>query len=123
MSIEKLSKHDFKELKVWQKCRVFTKDLYSLSYSFPNDEKFGITNQVRRATVSISNNIAEGAGRNSKKEFKQFLHIAYGSAVEVENMLILVSDLNFVKPETITPLYNDLMEIQKMLFGLIGSIK
>ncbi len=118
-----MSKHDFKELKVWQKCRRFTKELYSLTYSFPEDEKFGITNQIRRATISISNNIAEGAGRNSKKEFRQFLHIAYGSAVEVENMLILVSDLNFVKADEVTPLYNDLMEIQKMLFALVNSIK
>ena len=118
-----MSKHDFKELKVWQKCRQFTKDLYSLTYSFPDDEKFGITNQIRRATISISNNIAEGAGRNGKKEFKQFLHIAYGSAVEVENMLILVSDLEFVKADKVTPIYKDLMEIQKMLYSLINSIK
>jgi len=115
--------HDFKKFNVWQKARVFTKEIYSISKSFPDDEKFGITSQLRRATISITNNIAEGCGRNSDKQLVQFLQYSYGSAVEVENMLILVSDLNFVKPETITPLYNDLMEIQKMLFGLIGSIK
>ncbi len=118
-----LKKHNFKELKVWKKCRIFTKELYYLSSNFPIDEKFGITNQLRRATISISNIIAEGSGRNTPKEFKQFLHIAYGSAVEVENMLILISDLNFASTEQVKPFYNNLVKIQKMLFALIKSIK
>lgn len=118
-----MGKHKFKELHVWKKCRILTKDLYNASSNFPIDEKFGITNQLRRATISISNNIAEGAGRDSEKEFKRFLHIAYGSAAEVENMLILASDLDFISDAEVSPLYNDLIEIQKMLHALIRSIK
>ncbi len=111
--------HDFKKFKVWQRTRLFTKEIYQLTNSFPEEERFGITSQIRRATISISNNIAEGCGRNTDKEFKQFLHYSYGSAVEVENLMILISDLRFAHEDKIRILYEELIEIQKMLFTLI----
>ncbi|MBT8327154.1 MAG: four helix bundle protein [Bacteroidia bacterium] len=111
--------HDFKKFKVWQRTRIFTKEIYLLTNSFPQEERFGITGQIRRATVSISNNFAEGCGRNSDKEFKQFLHYSYGSSVEVENLMILISDLNFAREDKMRILYEELIEIQKMLFTLI----
>lgn len=114
--------HDFKKFKVWQKARKFTADLYTLTKAFPEDEKFGITSQIRRATISITNNIAEGCGRNSDKQLVQFLHYSYGSAVEVENLLILVADIK-LSNDNIDQLYKDLIEIQKMLFTLIQKFK
>ena len=114
--------HDFKKFKVWQKARTFTRELYTLTKSFPEDEKFGITSQIRRATISITNNIAEGCGRTSYKQLVQFLHYSYGSAVEVENLLILIADLKLTESNT-EELYKDLIEIQKMLFTLIQKFQ
>lgn len=74
---------DFKKLKVWQKAHTFTVNLYKLTKDFPAEEKYGLTNQIRRASVSIESNIAEGCGRNGNKEFSRFLYIAQGSAKEV----------------------------------------
>ncbi len=88
--------HDFKKFNVWKKARVFTKDIYSISKSFQDDEKFGLTSQLRRATISITNNIAERRGRDTNKQLVQFLHYSYGSSIEVENVLILAANLEFV---------------------------
>ncbi len=115
--------HDFKKFNVWQKARVVTKEIYSISKSFPDDEKFGITSQLRRATISITNNIAEGCGRNSDKQLVQFLQYSYGSAVEVENVLILATDLHFISETNFKELNSELIQIQKMLFTLINKFK
>jgi four helix bundle protein len=115
--------HDFKKFNVWQKARVFTKEIYSISKSCPDDEKFGITSQLRRATISITNNIAEGCGRNSDKQLVQFLQYSYGSAVEVENVLILATDLHFISETNFKELNSELIQIQKMLFALINKFK
>ncbi|MFT5724525.1 MAG: four helix bundle protein [Bacteroidia bacterium] len=108
--------HRFKELIVWQKSRVLVKEIYKQTSTFPETERFGITSQLRRAVVSISNNIAEGAGRLSSAEFKRFLNIAYGSSVEVENMLILCNDLKLLTDDSIHLLNQQLIEIEKMLY-------
>ena len=71
------------KLKVWQKAHTFTINLYKITLAFPSEEKFGLTNQIRRASISIESNIAEGAGRNSSKDFSRFLNIAQGSVFEV----------------------------------------
>lgn len=76
--------HDFKQLIVWRKTRVFVKELYLLTQQFPNEEKFGLTQQIRRATISIFSNIAEGAGRNTNADFAHFISMANASAFEVE---------------------------------------
>ncbi|MEZ4844628.1 MAG: four helix bundle protein [Bacteroidia bacterium] len=98
--------HNFKELKVWQKSRILVKDVYLISKSFPKDEQFGITSQIRRAVISVSNNIAEGSGRNTKGKFKQFLVMAYGSALELGNLLILCLDLEMIQELKFNNLHN-----------------
>lgn len=113
--------HRFKELKVWQKSRILVKDIYSQTADFPYNERFGITSQIRRAVLSISNNIAEGAGRRSQLEFKRFLSIAYASTVEVENMVILSNDLDLMSEEKTATLTSRVIEIEKMLYALINK--
>ena len=111
--------HNFKKLEVWKKSRVLVKDVYVMSMKFPADERFGIISQIRRAVVSISLNISEGAGRSSDKDFKNFLHNAFGSSFEVENLIFLCLDLNFIGIETHDELLAKISEIQKMLNALI----
>lgn len=89
-----------------------------ISTDFPDDEKFGLTSQVRRSMISISSNIAEGSSRNSSKDFVRFLRIALGSAFELETQLLLSIDLGFTNETKIDPVNERIQEIQKMLIGL-----
>lgn len=93
---------------------MFCSKIYNVTATFPNEEKFGITNQLRRASVSIPSNIAEGSSRNSNKDFARFLEIAIGSAYEVETQLLISSDLEFIDEENTTELISLLYEITKM---------
>jgi len=88
---------EFSKLKVWEKAHKFVLEIYQVTKNFPKEEIFGITNQIRRASVSIPNNISEGCGRKSKKELSNFLNIAMGSASEVEYLLLLSHDLHYLK--------------------------
>jgi four helix bundle protein len=106
--------HRFKDLEIWKKSRYFCSKIYKVTLSFPNDEKFGLTNQLRRASVSIPSNIAEGSSRQSNKDFARFLEIAIGSAYEVETQILISSDLGFITPEDLIELSNMLDEIIKM---------
>lgn len=106
--------HRFKELEIWKKSRQFCFDIYTVTSDFPADEKFGLTNQLRRASVSIPSNIAEGSSRNSQKDFSRFLEIAIGSAYEIETQLLIASDLGFIKADALNNLTNNLEEIIKM---------
>jgi len=115
--------HNYKELSVWNKSVSFATDIYKSTKTFPKDEKYGITSQIRRSVVSISSNIAEGSGRIGKKEFRQFLNIAYGSAFELETQLIISKNLEYLSELEFDDLMNDLIIIQKMLYKLIKSIK
>ncbi|UOK41554.1 MULTISPECIES: four helix bundle protein [Flavobacterium] len=115
--------HQFKELGIWKKSRVFCSDIYSITASFPNEEKFGLTNQLRRASVSIPSNIAEGSSRNSNKDFSRFLEIAIGSAYEIETQLIIPSDLGFIDSEKLVLLSNQLNEIIKMISKFRSTLK
>jgi four helix bundle protein len=113
--------HKYKDLKVWQKALELTKLIYEITRTFPTDEKFGLTNQIRRASVSVPSNIAEGAGRNSDKEFIQFLAIATGSCYEVETQLIIAIELKYIaEAEEVFKLTE---EIQKMLFAFSNKLK
>lgn len=114
--------HNFKELRVWQMSVELATDIYQLTNSYPNNEIYGLTSQIRRCSVSVSSNIAEGAGRFSKKEFRHFLNIAYGSAFELETQLIISKNLKYVDDDTFEPLNNKITDIQKMLYKLIESI-
>ena len=113
----------FRELIVWRKSIDLTIDVYRLTRNFPPDERFGITAQVRRAVMSVSNNIAEGHGRATRGEFRNSLSIARGSANEVENCLIVSTRLQFGSEEDIQPLLARTNEVQRMLASLRARLK
>jgi four helix bundle protein len=109
--------HNLKELKIWQKAIDLSVAVYKATVNYPSDERFGLTSQIRRAAVSISSNIAEGAGRNSKKEFCNFLGIANGSAYELQTQLIISNKLNLLKDDLLNDLLKQIDELQKMNFA------
>lgn len=111
-----------KKLEVWQRSFDLARDLYLVTNSFPPEEKFGMTSQIRRAATSIPVNIAEGAARQSSKEFTRFLYIAAGSASELDTLLLLSQTLGFGKREELEVYLLKLENICKMLFGLIKSV-
>ncbi|WP_184546005.1 four helix bundle protein [Mucilaginibacter sp. FT3.2] len=109
--------HNLKELKIWQKAIDLSVDVYKATIGYPSDERFGLTSQIRRAAVSIPSNIAEGAGRNSKKEFCNFLGIANGSAYELQTQLVISNKLNLLKDDLLNDLLKQIEESQKMNFA------
>jgi four helix bundle protein len=111
-------KHNFKNLIVWQKARELNKSLYEITAMFPESERFGIVNQIRRASISVMSNIAEGSGRRSEKDFNHFLDYAYASSLELESLIIASADLDFINNSTSSELSTRLIEIQKMIYGL-----
>ncbi|MDH5366999.1 MAG: four helix bundle protein [Cyclobacteriaceae bacterium] len=117
-----MSKNNFKEFKVWQKSRALVKDVYILLRAFPDDEKFGLISQMKRAAISIPSNIAEGTGRGTNKDFNRFLYISLGSSYELETQFILSQDLEFIKDEKAHEIINNISEVQRMIHGLIQSL-
>lgn len=107
----------FEKLEVWQNARKLVKEIYIISRSFPEEEKFGITNQIRRATAGISANIAEGISRNSNKDKAKFINIAYSTSIEVINFLILSWDLGFIDQEK----YLELREKTELITNQLNS--
>lgn len=114
---------DYKNLIVWQKSFLLAKQIYKVSSTFPAAEIYGLSSQLRRASVSIASNIAEGFSRKSSKEFIQFLSIAFGSTSEVETQLMLARELNFISQEKFHTSHELLTEIRKMLVKLLQIIK
>lgn len=112
-----------KKLDVWKKSIVLIQKIYNLTKLFPRVENFGLINQMRRATVSIAANIAEGAGRQTKKEFIQFLHMAQGSLSELDTHLEISEKLGYLEKNNIQDLSLMMNDIDKMLTGLIKSLK
>ena len=115
--------HQFKELLIWKKSRFFCSEIYSATSLFPVDEKFGLTNQLRRSAVSIPSNIAEGSSRNSNKDFARFLEIAIGSAYEMETQLLIACDLGFLQIDSMNSLISQLQEIIKMVSKFKSTLK
>ena len=115
--------NNFRELKVWQKARVHTKNSYAILKKFPQEELYGLTSQIKRATISITSNIAEGSGRNTDADFSRFLDIALGSCFEVDSQYILALDLGFVNEADYQEINSEITEIERMLIGLINSIR
>ena len=113
-----MHKYSFEKLDVWIEAKEFTKALYQLTNSFPDSEKFGLTSQLRRASVSICSNIAEGITRTSYKDRAHFMTISYGSAIEVLNQLIISYELGFISDEAYTNLRNFLESISNKINGL-----
>lgn len=110
--------HNFKKLEVWKKSRSFVKDVFVMTAKFPTEERFGITSQIRRAAVSVSLNISEGSGRGTDKDFKHFLDTSFASALEVENLIYLCFDLEFISEDLQNKMVEKIIEIQKMIRGL-----
>jgi four helix bundle protein len=114
---------DFRKIQVWEKAHHFTLKIYKLTSSFPKDELYGLTSQMRRAAASIPANIAEGCGRDTQAELARFVHIATGSASELEYHLILAHDLGYIKDEVYPELNSTINEIQRMLHGFEKAIQ
>ena len=110
-----------KDLEVWKKSMDFVSNIYKITEPFPNKELYGLTNQIRRAAVSVPSNIAEGAARSSKKEFIQFLYIALGSLSELETQIIIANRLEYLN--NLDTLLEDLKFVQKLINGLIYYLK
>jgi four helix bundle protein len=106
--------HRFKDLEIWKMSRVFCSSIYEIRSSFPESEKFGLTNQLRSASVFIPSNIAEGSSRTTNKDFSRFLQIALGLAYEIETQLLIAFDLKFMTENELNKLLEDLESIIKM---------
>lgn len=113
---------DYRQLNVWSKSHILVKDLYFATSTFPKEELFGVTSQIRRAVASIPTNIAEGCGRGSDADFRRFIQIAFGSANEVEYLIFLSYELNYIQENNFIEYNNKIIEIKKMLAGMINKI-
>jgi len=114
---------DFRQLKVWEKSHQLALAVYRATRVFPKEELYGLTSQIRRASMSIPTNIAEGCGRNTDAEFARFLQIAMGSASETEYQLILARDLEFLPKEVYEKLHNDTEEVKRMVASLLKTLR
>lgn len=114
---------DFRSLKVWEKSHELTLKIYKATDGFPKHELYGVTSQIRRAAVSVPTNIAEGSGKDSDGELKRFFLIAMGSASELEYLLILARDLNYLTDEAYQEMQTQLIETRKMLNAFIQRLK
>ena len=112
----------FEKLDVWQKAIGFADPVYAATRHFPADERFGLTNQLRRASVSISSNIAEGSAKSSRKDFARFLEIAAGSTFEVVSQSFVARNQGFFSAEEFAAVYAGAEEIGRMLSGLRRSL-
>ena len=113
---------DFRELKVWQRAHGLTLAIYRATGSFPREELYGLTSQLRRASASIAANLSEGCGRNGDAEFARFCSIAMGSASEVEYHLLLARDLQLLKPAEYEELTQQATEVKRMLTALLQKL-
>ena len=114
---------DFRDLKVWEKAHYVTLGVYKASATFPKDELYGLTNQIRRSSVSVPSNIAEGCGRSGDPDFARFLQIAMGSASELEYQLLLAHDLGFMNSTKYKTLVNQVIEVKRMLAVLLQKLR
>ena len=114
---------DFRNLQVWRKAHQLTLAIYHVTNGFPQDERFSVTSQLRRACASICANLAEGCCRNSDKDFARFAGMAIGSASEVEYFLLLASDLNYTTESVYASLDERIREVKRMLTGLSQCLR
>ena len=114
---------DFRKLSVWEKSHSLVIEIYKITVSFPKNETFGLTSQIRRACASIPANIAEGCGRDGETELARFLQIALGSASELEYHILLARDLTFLDEKSYDNLNNRVTEVKRMLTSLIQKLR
>jgi len=113
----------FEDLTVWQDAREFTNKIYMLTKKFPKEELYGLTSQIRRATISIMSNIAEGFDRRSDKELTNFLSMSRASSSEVQNDLYIALDLNYISQDEFNKIYQEVKKIAKQINGLMTYLK
>ncbi len=113
----------YQDLIVWQKSKDLAKKIYSATANFPKSELYGLTNQLRRASISVPANLAEGYGRKSRPEFAQFVTIAIGSATELECLIILALEMGFLPEKDAEPIKDNVIEILKMLQRLRQTLR
>ncbi len=112
----------FRELLVWQKSIALVTKVYKSTSLFPKEELYGLTSQIRRSSISVPSNIAEGYGRKTNKEFIRFLRISMGSLFEIQTQLEIAKNINFINKEVYLDLYEDSREIERMLSSLIDKL-
>ena len=112
----------YRDLLVWQQGIVLVKEVYTLTKQFPKDEIYGLMSQIRRSAVSVPSNIAEGQARNSDNEFRRFLLIALGSLAELDTQIEISSLLGYLEESDTTQVQEKVIELRRMLFGLINSL-
>lgn len=113
---------NFRTWKVWRNSKTLVKEVYEITAVFPETEKFGLTNQIRRASVSIPANIAEGAGRRTDKDFRSFLFIALGSAFELETLIDLSLDLSYIQKASYANIQEKINHVQRQLNAFIQKL-
>lgn len=114
---------NFRDLKVWSKAHAVTLAIYEITEVFPAEERYGLRSQMRRAAASVPTNIAEGCVRSSKADFARFLHVAIGSASELEYLILLARDLGMLPTAKHDSLTTDVQEVKRMLTGLIARTR
>lgn len=117
-----MGSRSYKDLIVWQKAILLVKEIYAITEHFPRSENFGLTTQMQRAAVSIASNIAEGSKRSTKKDFRKYVHIAYGSGAELETQIEIAKQLPFTASLNFQLAESLLDEIMRMLNGLAASL-
>jgi four helix bundle protein len=110
----------YRDLEGWQQSRLLVKNIYQLTKKFPKDEQFGLTNQLRRAAISVPSNIAEGCGRNHFKDSVQFFFISRGSLYEIETQLVLATDLEIISETALNQVMDQVTRCKKLLNGFIN---
>ena len=113
----------YREIICWQKAIALVKSVYKITNNFPQSEQFGLTSQLRRASVSIPSNIAEGFGRGSNKDFRRFLDISRGSLFELQTQLYIAKELEYINNELFKKIFEQSREVERILIGFIKSLK
>lgn len=113
---------NFEKLEAWQEAVAFADRIYSITRTFPRDERFGLTSQMRRASGSVSANLAEGSGRSSKKDFQRFIEIAFGSLIEVVSHLHIAKRQGFTNESSFKDVYSAAERLARILSGLRRSL-
>lgn len=121
--MEKIKIKSFTDLRAWKEAHLLVLSVYKATKKFPVEERFGLTNQMQRAGVSISSNIAEGFSRNSNLEKKQFYYMALGSLTEIQNQLLIARDLDYISAEAFKNIADQTVIVSKLINGLIKSVK
>ena len=115
--------NSYRDLLIWQKSFFLVIEIYKITSSFPKEELYGLTSQIRRTSVSIPSNIAEGFGRNSTGDYKRFLQISLGSLYELQTQVEICSRLNYLSNEHYTDIQQKAFELEKMINSMISKIK